>query len=103
VCSGAEARPEYRKRLVRGDETVLVVEVADTSLRQDTTVKRGLYACAGVPEYWVVSIPNREVIVHRDLSHGIYRQVTRLSEHDEVSVASAPEKSLAVALIFGDE
>ena len=103
LCVLAEARPEYRQRLVRGDETVLVVEVADTSLRQDTTVKRGLYARASVPEYWVVSIPNREVIVHRDLSHGAYRQVTRLSERDTVSLASAPEKSLPVVLIFGDE
>jgi Uma2 family endonuclease len=103
LCVLAEAKPEYRKRLVRGDETLLVVEVADTSLRQDTTVKKGLYARAGVPEYWVVSIPNREVIVHRDLRHGTYRQVTRLSERDTVSVASVPEKSLPVALIFGEE
>jgi Uma2 family endonuclease len=66
-------------------------------------VKRGLYARAGVPEYWVVSIPHREVIVHRDLSHGTYRQVTKVSERDTVSVASAPEKSFRVALIFGCE
>jgi Uma2 family endonuclease len=99
----AEARPEYWQRLVRGDETVLVVEVADTSLRQDTTVKRGLYGRAGVPEYWVASIPNREVIVHRDLWHGTYRQVTTLSEGDRVSIASAPEKSIPVSQIFGDE
>jgi Uma2 family endonuclease len=103
LCVLTEARPEYRQRLVRGDETVLVVEVADTSLRQDTTVKRGLYARAGVPEYWVVSIPNREAIVHRDLRHGAYRQVTALSERDTVSLASAPEKSIPVALIFGGE
>jgi Uma2 family endonuclease len=103
LCVLAEARPEYWQRLVRGDETVLVVEAADTSLRQDTTVKRGLYARAGVPEYWVVSIPNREVIVHRDLRHGAYRQVTTLSEHDTVSIASAPDKSIPVAVIFGGE
>lgn len=74
-----------------------------TSPRQDTTVKIGICARAGVPEYGPVSIPNREAIVHRDLRHGTYRQVATLSERDTVSVASAPEKSIPVALIFGGE
>jgi hypothetical protein len=56
-----------------------------------------------VPEYWVVSIPNREVIVHRGLRHGSYRQVTRLSENDSVSAAAMPEESIAVKLVFGGE
>ncbi len=40
------------KRHPRGDELVLVVEVADTTLKGDLTIKRDLYARAGVPEYW---------------------------------------------------
>ena len=53
------------KRHPRGDEIVLVVEVADTTLRGDLTVKRDLYARAGVPEYWVLSLKGRKLIVHR--------------------------------------
>lgn len=45
-----EAKAEYRRRHPRADETVLVVEVADTSLRQDLFMKRDRYARAGVPE-----------------------------------------------------
>jgi Uma2 family endonuclease len=99
----AEAKAEYRRRHLRADETVLVVEVADTSLRQDLLTKRDLYARAGVPEYWVVSIPNRELIVHRGLSHGSYRQMTSLSENDMLSVTLMPEESIPVKLVFGDE
>ncbi len=100
LCILAESRPEYRHRLVRGDETVLVVEVADTSLRQDTTVKRDLYARAGVPEYWVVSIPDRELIVYRNLSVGRYREVLKLSEDATVSIVSHPDISMPVARLL---
>lgn len=100
LCVLAESKTEYRHRLVRGDETLLVVEVADTSLRQDTTVKRDLYARAGVPEYWVVSIPNRELIVYRNLSAGRYREVLKLSEDTAVSIGSRPDISVQVALLL---
>jgi Uma2 family endonuclease len=58
---------------------------------------------AGVPEYWVVSIPSRELIVHRGLDNGRYQEVTALSGNDPLSAASAPEKSISVKLVFGDE
>jgi len=99
----ADAKSEYRRRHPRADETVLVVEVADTSLRQDLLTKRDIYARAGVPEYWVVSIPYRELIVHRGLDNGRYQEVTTLSGNDALSAASAPGKSILVKLVFGDE
>jgi Uma2 family endonuclease len=37
------------------DETLLVVEVADSSLEYDLAEKASVYAEAGVPEYWVVT------------------------------------------------
>ena len=42
---------------------VLVVEVADSSLRKDLEVKVPLYSRAGVPEVWVSDINGR--LVHR--------------------------------------
>ncbi|HYE90358.1 MAG TPA: Uma2 family endonuclease [Terriglobales bacterium] len=44
----------------------LVVEVADSSLRLDRRFKAGLYARAGLPEYWIVNLVDRAVEVHRD-------------------------------------
>jgi Uma2 family endonuclease len=35
-------------------EAHLVVEVADSSLVQDRLTKAGIYAAAGVPEYWIL-------------------------------------------------
>lgn len=44
----------------------LIVEVADTTLFTDTTTKAELYATAGVPEYWVLDLAGRRLLVFRD-------------------------------------
>ena len=43
-----------------------LVEIADTTLTYDLETKRRVYAEAGIPEYWVISIANRQLIVFRD-------------------------------------
>ena len=45
---------------------LLVIEVADSSLRYDLSLKSELYARAGIPEYWVVDLPNRVLVVFRN-------------------------------------
>ena len=47
-------------------DALLVVEVADTTLRYDLEVKRPLYARAGVAELWIVDIDRRELPVFRE-------------------------------------
>jgi Uma2 family endonuclease len=46
------------------EDVLLVVEVADSSLRYDTTVKATLYARTGYREYWVVDLNAEAVIRH---------------------------------------
>jgi Uma2 family endonuclease len=43
----------------------LVVEVADTSYRTDHGYKAGLYARAGIAEYWIVDLTSETLEVHR--------------------------------------
>jgi Uma2 family endonuclease len=50
-----------------------VVEVADSSLAKDRKVKRGIYAEAGAPRYWIVEIPERMIRVLEDPHGGDYR------------------------------
>ena len=47
-------------------DALLVVEVADSSLRLDLTLKSVLYAAAGVPEYWVADVERQllNVLTH---------------------------------------
>jgi Uma2 family endonuclease len=92
----ADTGGEYAKRHPRGDELLLVVEVADTSLRQDLITKRDLYARASVAEYWVLDLQSRRLIVHRHPEHGEYRETTILNEGDRASCAGHPEQTVAV-------
>ena len=87
----------FGKRHPRGDETLLVVEVSDTSLRIDLTIKRDLYARAGVPEYWVLNLKGRKLVVHRNLKKGAYGTTTTLTSRDSVSIGG---QSIRVADIL---
>jgi Uma2 family endonuclease len=65
-----------RGRNPRGDETLLVIEIAQTSQDRDHGKAR-LYAAAGVPAYWIADLEARRVEVHEDAdpATGRYRLV----------------------------
>ena len=82
----------------------LIVEVADSSLATDTTTKAELYATAGVPDYWVLDLAGRQLIVFRDpvsLPAGLgaiaYRTRLTLGPTNSVSPLAAPHALIAVA------
>src|SRR5438093_9282804 len=52
---------------------LLVVEVSDTSLKQDRLTKRAIYAAGGIPEYWIVNLRDDCVEVRRGPEPGSRR------------------------------
>lgn len=74
-----------------------VVEVADSSLDFDTQQKRLLYARAGIPEYWVVDINGRRLLVYRDPQAGDYRAQQTLGPSDVISPLAMPATRIPVA------
>jgi Uma2 family endonuclease len=79
---------------------LLVVEVADASLGLDLGEKAALYAEAGVPEYWVVNLVARVLVVHRDPYDGSYRVRLTLEEKSPIAPASWPELTVEVSLLL---
>jgi Uma2 family endonuclease len=75
-----DSEPEPDVALVRGErrnyadrhpgpaDLALVVEVADTTLERDRTVKKRTYARAAIPAYWIVNLVSRSVEVFTDPS-----------------------------------
>jgi Uma2 family endonuclease len=55
----------YRQSPPGPDDCLLIIEVADTSLRYDRGTKAGLYARFGIPEYWIVNLGEGCIEVHR--------------------------------------
>ena len=70
---------------------VLVVEVSDESLHHDRTVKRRLYARCGIPEYWILALPDARLEVYRDPVEGGYRSVTKHAAGDSVAPLARPD------------
>jgi Uma2 family endonuclease len=59
-------------RAITGDEAILVVEIADTTLRRDRVDKAASYASAGVLEYWVVDLASKSVRIFTEPSQDGY-------------------------------
>jgi len=76
----SDSEPEPDLAVVRGSarerqgrhptahEVGVVIEVADTSLERDRTIKARLYARARIPTYWIINLVERQVEVHLDPS-----------------------------------
>jgi Uma2 family endonuclease len=78
----------------------LVVEIADSTRNFDLTTKARLYARARIVEYWVVDIPGRRIIVHRDPQEGHYRSVIAYAEQESVKPLASPDHEFLVGAAF---
>lgn len=94
-------RRRYADRRPRADEVALLVEVAETSLDFDTGPKAALYAAAGIPDYWVIDLVGRAVVVFRDPRDGLYETRSTHRGSDPVRPLADPEITLVPADLFG--
>lgn len=98
----AGTRPDfYRAEFALGTDTLLVIEVSDTTLRYDRDVKVPLYARHGVPEAWIVDVQNDALLVWGDLRDGRYERHTVLARPASATVAALPGLTLNLAPVFG--
>ena len=62
----ADEHADYKLRNPGPADIGLLIEVADISLEFDRQVKLRTYAAAGIPEYWIANLRDRQVETHRD-------------------------------------
>lgn len=77
----------------------LVVEVADTTLAFDKGRKLRLYASAGIPEYWILDLAKRRLLVFRQphVEEKNFTQTLVCGERDSIAPLVALQDSIAVA------
>lgn len=80
----------------RAGDVRLLVEVSVTTLAFDSTIKAGLYARAGIADYWALDVNGRRMIVHRDPAQGRYRSIVAYGEDELVSPLANPDASMRV-------
>jgi Uma2 family endonuclease len=91
VLADSEPEPDialYTRRgggKARPGDVHLVVEVADSSLEFDRTVKLPLYAESGIREYWIVNLLDEQIEVYRQPQlDGTYSQSKVLRASDTI-------------------
>jgi Uma2 family endonuclease len=77
-------------------QALLVVEVAEASLRKDLGVKATVYARAGVEEYWVVDLLARTFHRHTDPTPDGYTKVTTVGPGDILRPGAFPDLAVVV-------
>lgn len=91
----------YRQVHPRPDDVLLLVEVADTSLRYDRLDKLPRYAASGIREVWIVDRNGKRLEVHRRPSPDGYGLTQVLTVPATVAPDAFPEIVLDVAAILG--
>lgn len=85
----------------RPQEVILLVEVSDSTLKYDRDFKIPLYAEAGIPEVWIVNLPNNIIEIHQKPSNGLY-QLVKIFKSDEIaSSEKLPDLLIPVKDILG--
>jgi Uma2 family endonuclease len=94
----------YRQANPTGDDALLVIEVADSSLSLDQGLKLAKYARAGIRRYWVVDLWHRTLHDYRDPDRfqGRYRQLHSLSVGNLSLDIAGVGSRVAVAEVFPD-
>ena len=66
-------------------DVALIVEVADSSLEADRQLAV-TYGAAGIPVYWIINIPNRQLEVYSNPAGGVYPAPVWLGESESVDL-----------------
>ena len=95
-------RADNYRQAPRGgpDDALLVVEVSDTSLRFDRTVKLPLYARAGFAEFWLVDLKHRVLTAYTDPSDGEYATIRTYRAGERIALSQAADIAITLDRVF---
>jgi Uma2 family endonuclease len=91
----------YLDRRATSNDVLLVVEVAEGTLRYDRTTKLRLYAGAGVSEYWIVNLNDGMLELYRDSRAETYASARIARAAESVAPSAFPECRLRVGAMLG--
>ena len=92
----------YAARHPEPRDLLLVVEVADSSLRYDRLEKVPRYGRAGIPETWLVDVEARAVTVHSEPGPDGYARQQVRERGDRLVASGVPALGFPVDDLFGE-
>lgn len=91
---------DYVDRHPRAEDIYLVVEVAESTLKQDCELKDKLYARSGIADYWVIDIKYRRVHIFQQPTPTGYTSHLILTAPNSVSPLAFPNAILSIESIL---
>jgi len=90
----------YASQLPGPPDILLILEIAESSLEYDRTIKARLYSETGIPEYWVADLKNDCLFVYGDLRDKSYRLVRQFHRGDLIVPQLLPECRLQIDVLL---
>jgi Uma2 family endonuclease len=92
---------DYLDRYPGAAEGALVVEVADSTLERDRTLKQQIYARAGIPTYWIANLVNGQLEIYTQPTlDGYQSQITMSQGSTEVVLGNQRIGLIAIDMLF---
>jgi len=94
-------RPDFYAGKTPGPaDVLLLVEVSDSSLTFECSVKLPLYARAGIAEYWIVDLKRRVIDVYRKPAGDGFGEMSTHFAGESIALALAPDIVVKPDLVF---
>ena len=72
-------------------DIILVIEVADSTIKFDRETKAPLYAAAGISEYWIVNLIDNRLEIYRQPEGSIYASIQIVTPPQSISLPQFSE------------
>jgi Uma2 family endonuclease len=94
--------PDFQRGMRRiGENVLLIIEVAVSSLAFDRAVKLPLYARHAIPEYWIVQPEARVVEVYRSPGADGYAEFREVRPGQTLTILALPDLAIPADRVLG--
>ena len=84
------------------DDVLLLIEVADSSIRTDRRRKIPIYGSTGIPEVWLADLTRRQVDVYDQPTASGYARMRTIGSDGILTPAAFPDVAIPVAEVMPD-
>ena len=98
---------DYLAAHPRPDQTLLIVEIAETTQAYDLGRKADLYAASGIADYWAIDAPARVLVTLRDprpppdsATGWRYAETRRLGQEESIAPLAVSGRAIPVAALL---
>lgn len=91
----------YQSKSINPDDILLLIEVADSSIKYDRQIKAPFYAKHGISELWIINLENQTVEIYRDPQSDGYKDCHTFHPGDKIAPKAFPAFSMSVKDILG--